>query len=280
MKKIVSIVLLAALLLSLVPQALAYSFSDHYAEYVVESQQPKGYCYLYDEPSDVYGRNLGRHDNGEIVKVIAWDEKGYFLVVCQDEKWGYMHDYALKFYRGQPVEQGQSHQPQGQETWPAYTAPEYSYYDTKYPLYVVESYEPNGYCYLYDEPSDIYGWNLGRHNNGELVRVIRHDSSNGGYYFVICSDGKTGYIHDYALTFYVDKITRVVYQVYSTNPRGYCYLYDQPSDIYGTNLGRYNNGEYVEIVDWNASDVYAKVFCLSTQKYGYIRKTCLRQVNY
>ena len=67
MKRLISWALLCALLLCLAPQALAYSYSDDLPEYVVESFDPNGYCYLYDKPSDVNGRNLGRHDNGEIV---------------------------------------------------------------------------------------------------------------------------------------------------------------------------------------------------------------------
>lgn len=139
--------------------------------------------------------------------------------------------------------------------------------------YVVESFHPNGYCYLYDQPSDVYGQNLGRHNNGELVEVIGYNSSNGGYYHVICSNGKVGYIHEYALRPIYDYCED--YQVYSTSPMGYCYLYDQPSDIYGRNLGRYNNGEYIQVIDWWASDGYAKVYCPSTNKVGYMHKTSL-----
>ncbi|MCI5565918.1 MAG: hypothetical protein MR400_09570 [Clostridiales bacterium] len=143
-----------------------------------------------------------------------------------------------------------------------------------YPLYVVESYSPNGYCYLYDQASDVYGRNLGRYNNGATVRVIDYYGGNG-YCYVYTSDGKLGYIHDYVLTPYNGTLNRDRYRVYSTNPAGYCYLYDQPSDIKGRNLGRYDNGAYFEMIDWYADDTYAQVRAESTGKYGYVRKTCL-----
>ena len=72
-KRLISWALLWALLLALAPQAMAYSYLDDLPEYLVESFEPNGYCYLYDKPSDVSGRNLGRHDNGEIVKVISYE---------------------------------------------------------------------------------------------------------------------------------------------------------------------------------------------------------------
>ena len=157
---------------------------------------------------------------------------------------------------------------------PAALADTYSYLDN-YPEYVVESYQPNGYCYLYSEPSDITGRNLGDHKNGEIVKVIAYDSQHG-YYFVVCSNGKTGYIHDYALKPYGDTLKRNRYRVYSLiEPNGYCYLYDQPSDNRGKNMGKYENGEYIQIVDWDASEEYASVYCERTKKYGYMRKTCL-----
>jgi hypothetical protein len=142
--------------------------------------------------------------------------------------------------------------------------------------YVIESYEPNGYCYLYDAPDDTNGRNLGRHDNGETVWVIQFSGGNH-YAYVVCSDGTAGYVHDYVLTPYDDTVSRPVYQVYSTSPAGYCYLYDAPDDTNGRNLGRYENGETVEIVDWDADRVYAKVYCPSTGDYGYIRKTCLTE---
>lgn len=168
-------------------------------------------------------------------------------------------------------------QPSNNDNWAgSSTESGYSYgnndtYDND--TYVVESFQPNGYCYLYDQPSDVYGQNLGRHENGELVTVIEYDARNGGYYRVICSNGKVGYIHEYALRPVYQK--RAGYEVYSTQPMGYCYLYDQPSDIYGQNLGRYNNGEGIDVIDWWASDAYAKVYCIRTGQVGYMHKTCL-----
>lgn len=142
-------------------------------------------------------------------------------------------------------------------------------YQDNLPEYVVESFDPNGYCYLYSKASSSSGKNLGRHDNGEIVKVISHD---GSWYRVVCSNGKVGYIHDYVLTSLADTQNRERYWIYSTDPYGYCYLYDKPSSSKGKNLGRYENGEYVQIVDWYADENYAKVFCERTGKYGYINK--------
>lgn len=133
---------------------------------------------------------------------------------------------------------------------------------------MVESSKPNGYCYLYSKPSSIKGTNLGRHDNGEIVKVIRHE---GEWYYVVCSNGKTGYIHDYALTKVEPADTRERYIVYNNQPGGYTYLYDQP-DSSSMNLGRYENGEYVRIDNWYADEYYAYVMCERTNKYGYINK--------
>jgi hypothetical protein len=251
-KRLVSVALLCALLLSLAPAALAdgYSYLDSYPEYVVESYQPNGYCYLYDKPSDVNGRNLGRHDNGEIVKVISYDQQhGYYFVVCSNGKTGYIHDYALKPYE-----------------------------DTlKRNRYRVYSIDPDGYCYLYDQPSDIKGKNLGRYDNGEYIQIVDWDASEV-YAQVFCErTEKYGYIRKTCLVKEADYKPLDFYAIVdSTDPYGYCYLYSEPSDIYGQNRGRHNNGEWVRVVDWNASEVYALVECPLDHKIGYIRKTCLK----
>lgn len=147
----------------------------------------------------------------------------------------------------------------------------FSTYETGW--YVVDCTNPNGYCYLYDQPSDIYGRNLGRYNNGAIVFAYGKDR---GYFLVeTYDDGKIGYIHDYALRPYEEYQT-TTYRVYSTSPRGYCYMYEQPSDSDSVrNLGCYNNGAFIEVIDWNADRVYARVWDMEYNRYGYIRKAQL-----
>ena len=140
-----------------------------------------------------------------------------------------------------------------------------------YTLYKVMSKSPNGYCYQYDQPSSTYGRNLGRHKNGELVGVISYTK---GWYYVYCSNGRYGYIPEKALM-PVTRSQSVWYVVDSESPRGYCYLYSEPSSTYGRNLGRYNNGELIEIIDWDADENFAYVRCGSTGEYGYMGKPCL-----
>lgn len=147
-------------------------------------------------------------------------------------------------------------------------------YSDNYPLYKVESYSPNGYCYLYSQPSDITGRNLGRYNNGEYMKVIDFNYKNG-YAKVVCAGDKVGYVHNYSITPYKETNGRTLYRVYSTQPAGYCYLYDRASDIRGRNMGRYDNGAIVQMVDWDEDATFAKVKIWNDGKYGYIRKTCL-----
>ena len=70
--------------------------------------------------------------------------------------------------------------------------------------YEVQSTSPNGYCYLYSNASDRDGisTNKGRYNNGSFVYVIDYYGGQDGQYnycYVQAQDGKTGYMHDYAL---------------------------------------------------------------------------------
>lgn len=146
----------------------------------------------------------------------------------------------------------------------------YSYYDD-YPQYVVESYSPSGYCYLYDAPSDTQGRNLGRHNNGEIVKVIDWNAS-GDYALSICANGSVGYIRKNCIVPLGQASQRNLWRVSGATP---CNMYDQPSDMDSTILGQYNHGDYMEMIDYNADATYAKVMSITTRACGYIRKDCL-----
>lgn len=186
MKRTMKVMLVMALLMVTLLSALP----AHAAQlYVVESSSPNGYCYLYSNASDRDGisRNLGRYNNGSVVYVIDYyggkDGKYiYCYVQTMDGKYGYMHDYALTRYTETDL------------TYVSFDGPEYYVYSTS----------PNGYCYLYSEPSDINGRNLGRYDNYEMVKVIDYyGGSHGRYNYckVITWDDKVGYIHDYALQY-------------------------------------------------------------------------------
>lgn len=248
MKRFLSLALLCALLLPPVSVALAdngYSYLDNYPEYVVESFDPLGYCYLYSSK----GNALGRHDNGEIVKVISYDQSGYYFVVCADGKTGYIHDYVLTPY---------------DET-------------LKRERYRVYSIDPEGYCYLYDRPSDIKGKNLGKYVNGEYIKIIDWDADKT-FAQVFCERTEEyGYIRKTCLVKESEYKPLDFYALIdSTEPKGYCYLYSEPSDIYGSNRGPRYNGEWVRVVKWDASRDFAFVECPLDGKMGYIRKTCLK----
>ena len=163
--------------------------------YVIESQDPYGYCYLYSAASDQaeYSWNKGRHENGELVYVLDYygGQEGkfnYCHVRTMDGETGYMHDYALKRYYGDPRGEANA------EGW-----------------YVIQSQSPYGYCYLYSAASDRdeYSRNMGRHKNGEVVYVLDfYGGQDGKYNYcrVRTMDGEIGYMHDYALMHYLTYI--------------------------------------------------------------------------
>lgn len=143
-----------------------------------------------------------------------------------------------------------------------------------YPLYVVDSYSPSGYCYMYDRPTSTYGNNLGRYNNGETLKVISTKTGNE-FYLVVDRNNQVGYVNGECLIPYGTSRDYPVYYVDSVQPLGYCYMYDRPSSTYGENLGRFNNGERFEVLNWNADRNYAYVYSLTTGQVGYVNKSAL-----
>lgn len=230
------------------PAAQAYSYYDNYPQYVVESYSPNGYCYLYSKPSDIKGRNLGPHTNGEIVKAIDWDaDKTFALVICSNGKVGYIRKTSLVPYA----------KTQERNLWRVY------------------SVEPRGFCYMYDRPSSITGINLGPYENGAYMEMIDFyaDESYAKVYSI--DDNQYGYIRKDCLVHEDDyKPVQFEAYVYSLSPKGYCYLYNQPSSITGVNLGPYDNGARIHVIDWYADDDYALVETFDG-KIGYIRKNQL-----
>lgn len=267
MKRIIASALCLLMLITLAAPLSASASTAGW--YVVDSDSPKGYCYLYSAASDRDGRsrNLGRYDNGEFVYVMNYyggkDGKyNYCYVQTQDGKTGYMHDYSLTRYYG--------------NVWA----------DSSTGWYVVQSKSPNGYCYLYSKPSsqDGVSRNLGRYNNGEYVYVLEYyggDTSKSGsnYCYVQTTDGKTGYIKAASLKRFTGAgetdPNAGWYVVRSYNPYGYCYLYSAASDRDGvsSNLGRYDNGEYLYVLEYYGGQDYQNNYCyVLTQdgKYGFV----------
>ena len=148
---------------------------------------------------------------------------------------------------------------------------------------MVQSKSPNGYCYLYSKPSSRNGEgrNLGRYDNGEYVYVLEYYGGNG-FCHVQTTDGKTGYIGASALKRFTGETEANAgwYKVMSYDPYGYCYLYSAASnrDEKSRNLGRYNNGEYVYVLEYYGGQDYQSNFCyVRTQdgKYGFIHDSVL-----
>ena len=100
MKRILASALCLLMLFSLA--APLYASASTAGWYVVDSESPKGYCYLYSAASDRdhLSSNLGRYDNGEYVYVLEYYggqdyQNNYCYVLTQDGKYGFMHDYVL-----------------------------------------------------------------------------------------------------------------------------------------------------------------------------------------
>lgn len=242
MKKICSVLLLACLMLTLLPTAMAAS------TYVIQSSEPQGYLYLYDKASSTYGNNLGAYYNNTTVQVINWYGGNEFaLVRTPDGRKGYMnHNYL-------------------------YTQEEI---DAR-PVFTVNSLEPAGYCYMYDRDSSTYGKNLGRYNDGEKMQIIGYNTKHTWAYVYSVTTGKIGWIVLKSLTETETRPIEGTCYVDSIDPMGYCYMYDKPSSTNGKNLGRFNDFDSFDIIDWNADRNYALVRSHKNNKIGYVRKGCL-----
>ena len=255
MKRILTVILCIALLSAALPLVAS---AEGAGWYVVDSQSPKGYCYLYSAASsmDDISRNLGRYDNGEYVYVIDYyGGNGYCGVQTQDNKTGYIKAASLQRYYG--------------DVWA----------DSSPGWFLVASREPLGYCYLYSEPSsmDGVGYNKGRHDNGETVYVLSFNAGNG-FCFVRTNDGETGYIGESALMRISDITGNPAngWYMVASSQRSYCYLYSAPSsmDDISRNLGRYENGEWVYVVDHAGENGYSFVFT-QDGKTGYMATSAL-----
>ena len=241
MKRILISLMCIALLCAAFPLCAA---AEGAGWYVVNSQSPKGYCYLYSAASsmDDVSSNLGRYDNGEYVYVIDYyGGNGYCRVQTQDGKAGYIKAKALERYYG--------------DVW-ADSAPGW---------FLVASRDPLGYCYLYSEPTsqDDVSRNKGRHDNGETVYVLSW-YADSGYCFVRTEADETGYIRADALL-RISDITEdpsCGWYMVASSQRSYCYLYSKATSMDGVsdNLGRYDNGEWVYVVDCEGENGYAFVF--------------------
>ncbi|MBE5810387.1 MAG: hypothetical protein E7318_05555 [Clostridiales bacterium] len=159
--------------------------------------------------------------------------------------------------------------------------------------YVVESTSPRGYAYLYSAASDRdhLSRNLGRYDNGALVYVVDYYGGQDGKYnycYVRTQDGKVGYMHDYSLRRSSSNASTSTnnstsssgngvgwFRVESTSPRGYAYLYSAASDRdhLSRNLGRYDNGELVYVLNYYGGQDGKYNYCyVQTQdgKVGYM----------
>jgi hypothetical protein len=118
---------------------------------------------------------------------------------------------------------------------------------------------------------------MGRYDNNTWV-VVLDWYADDHYAKVYTGDNQTGYMRKTSLAFSWEEPVSSddygeTYYVANT-PKGYCYLYDKPTSRNSTNLGRYNDGAEITVLDENADEDYAYVRTFKGD-VGYIRKAYL-----
>ena len=219
MKRFLSIILLAVLLVSLCSMpALAdeekeysatreyksRSFTRGYNDYSVEgwyyvdtiTPASNTYSYIYNRPSSTSGDNLGRVNDGEQVYVY------YATSDAGGKIWGYCAYYGVgRAIKGYIRYENLATEPGGNHYY-SYNYNGYnggSTYSSGLGWYIVDTVSPQNktYSYMYDQPSSINGNNLGRVNDGERVYVYRYSDNGKWVYCRYDGIGRTitGYIH-------------------------------------------------------------------------------------
>ncbi len=220
-----------------------YDYDDEsFESYRVTSTYSTGYVYMYPA-ANTSGTPLAKYDNGTILKVIdAFSYGAFALAVGPDGTAGYVAMGQLTA-----------------ETESGKLGP------------VFEVFSKNSYCYMYAKPNSG-STNLGRYNNGDKIEIIDWGADKNYAFVRGVKNDKYGYIQKASL--HPSSLNPVKgYMKIKSNYNNYAYLYQQASDG-STNLGRYNNGTQVGILDWAASDFYALVLT-PDEKIGYIKKNCL-----
>ena len=225
-------------------QILDYSYDDEtLEEYRVIADRRSVYMFPVasdsGEPNASYARDA-------VLKMIDYDaDSTYCFVIGPDGKCGYIRKvYLMKVY---------------------------DYEDEQYAAYRVTSTYSTGYLYMYPDPSSDHN-PLATYYNDTVLKVIDYESDET-YCLAVGPDGTAGYVRKSQLTAETDSGSLgPVFEVFST--RSYVYMYAKPNSG-STNLGRYNNGEQIEIIDWGADKNYAFVRGVKDNKYGYIQKKSL-----
>ena len=221
-----------------------YSYDDEALdEYVVIAQQK--YVYTFKETNES-GQPVGTYTNDTVFKMVDYDSNELFAyVIAPDNKLGYIRKALIMKV--------------------------YDYDDESYPSYRVTSTYSTGYLYMYPDPSSN-GTPIAKYNNGTILKVVNYDIS-ATFCLAVGPNGTAGYVAKNQLTEETDSgKLGPVFEVFSS--RKYCYMYAKPNSG-STNLGRYNNGDQIEIIDWGADASYAFVRGVKDNKYGYIQKASL-----
>ena len=225
-------------------EVLNYSYDDESLEaYRIIANRKN--IYMFSVPSDSGTANAA-YAQGTILKMIDYDaDKTYALAIGPDGAYGYIRkEYLMKVY---------------------------DYSDESYAPYRVTSTYSTGYLYMYAKPSSN-GTPLATYYNDTLLRVIDYESERD-FCLAVGPDGQAGYVRKELISLEgEDGSLGPVFEVFSS--RSYVYMYAKPNSG-STNLGRCDNGEEIEIINWGADSAYAFVRCVKNSKYGYIEKKSL-----
>ena len=127
------------------------------------------------------------------------------------------------------------------------------------------------YVYMYAKPNSG-STNLGRCDNGEEIEIINWGADSAYAFVRSVKNSKYGYIEKKSLI--PSSLSPVKgYMVIRSQSRSYVYLYEKANSG-SKNLGRYDNGQQVGILDWNASEDYALVYT-ADEKIGFMQKASL-----
>ncbi len=201
--------------------------------------------YMFPVPSDS-GEPNSAYDDGTVLKLLDYDSDAtYAYVIGPDGKAGYIRKtYIMKVY---------------------------DYEDETYDAYRVTSTYATGYLYMYPTPGTSSS-PIATYYNDTVLKVIDYYSSEA-FCLAVGPDGKSGYVSKRLITAETSSGSLgPVFEVFSS--RHNCYMYAKPTSG-TTNLGRYDNGEQIEIIDWSADANYAFVRGVKDNKYGYIQKASL-----
>lgn len=227
----------------MVEKYVVYDYNDPaYESYRVTVPAIKPILFLYTAPS-TSGDPDSNYQNGDILKMLEYEANEKFaFVLGPDGKSGYVSKASISKQK----EDG-----------------------TLGPILEVFSTYATGYCFMYAKPNTGSD-NLGQYINGEQIEVIDWSVDERFAFVHGVKDDHYGYIEKDNLHAPGVSPVKGYMMVSALQGYTYAYLYLKASDG-SPNLGSYDNGTKIGILDWTASEKYALVYT-PDEKIGYMKK--------